>query len=79
VIGLRRSGLKAEAIEEVRWVYKTLYRRGLSLRLAIEALRERAERPMIAEYLEFIETSKRGICPGVGSAKRSAAVEAREE
>jgi UDP-N-acetylglucosamine acyltransferase len=75
VIGLRRSGLPPDSIEDVRWVYKTLYRRGLSIRSALEALRERSNRPMVLEFIAFIESSRRGICPGVGSAKRSAAAQ----
>src|SRR5256885_38110 len=30
LIGMRRSGMPSEQIDDVRWVYKTLYRRGLS-------------------------------------------------
>ena len=37
---------------------------------AVEALRERADDPLVAEYIEFIVTSKRGICHGSGRATR---------
>lgn len=76
LIGLRRSGASKETIEDVRWVYKTLYRSGLSMTSALERLRERHERenrPMIQEYIDFIATSKRGICPGSGKAARGTA------
>lgn len=71
VVGLRRSGMSADQIHDVRWVYKTLYRAGLSITEAKEVLRERADSPIVAEYLQFIEASKRGICPGVPQPKRS--------
>lgn len=71
IIGLRRSKMPPDVIEDVRWAYKVFYRRGLSLRGALAALREREDRPMIREYIEFVEQSKRGICPGQPRADRS--------
>ncbi len=79
LVGLRRSGASRDDIENVRWVYKTLYRRGLSLQSALGEMRarlERDEQPLIGEYIEFISTSKRGICRGVGKAARGAATAA---
>jgi len=70
LVGLRRAGSTAEEIEDVRWVYKTLYRRGLSLKAAVEELRSREDRPLVREYIAFIETSKRGICHGAGRPAR---------
>ena len=71
VIGMRRQGLSKEQIEDIRWVYKTLYRRGLPPSTALAALRERADRPMVAEYIAFIEASRRGLCSGRTATKRS--------
>lgn len=70
MIGLRRSGMPAEQIETIRWVYKTLYRRSLSLRAAVETLKEREHDPLVHEYLDFIATSRRGIVTGIGKASR---------
>jgi len=70
LIGMRRSGMPSEQIDDVRWVYKTLYRRGLSLPRAVEQLEQRAERPIVAEYLAFLHGSKRGLCPARGEARR---------
>lgn len=64
MVGLRRSGAGVDTIGHVRWVYATLYRRGTSPKAAIAALSERGEVPIVHEYIEFIESSKRGICPG---------------
>src|SRR5258706_7408136 len=70
LIGMRRSGMPHAEIDDVRWVYKTLYRRGLSLPRAVEQLEERKERPIVAEYLAFLAGPQRGLCPDRGEARR---------
>lgn len=70
VVGMRRAGLGPDEIDDVRWVYKTLYRRGLSVARAREELQARADRPLVAEYLAFLDESKRGLCPAEPSSKR---------
>lgn len=62
LIGMRRAGLSSDDIDDVRWAHRTLYRQGLAMKRAIDALRERRERPMIAEILTFIDESTRRIC-----------------
>lgn len=69
--GMRRSGMSHEEIDDVRWVFKTLYRKGLSPKQAREELATRSDRPLVAEYLDFLAGSKRGICPHRGDARRS--------
>jgi UDP-N-acetylglucosamine acyltransferase len=71
LVGLRRSGMPRDQIDDVRWVYRMLYRRGLSLAGARRALEERAERPLVAEYIRFIDSSKRGICRARPDPRRS--------
>lgn len=81
VVGLRRMEVFPRKIDTVRWVYKTLYRRGLSTQSALAALQERYEReklPIIEEYIEFIGTSRRGICPGVARPARGGARASRD-
>jgi UDP-N-acetylglucosamine acyltransferase len=70
LVGMRRSGMPHDQIDDVRWVYKTLYRRGLSLPRAVEQLEERKARPIVAEYLEFLASSKRGLCAARGDPRR---------
>lgn len=72
LVGLRRSGQPRDVIDNVRWTYRVLYREDRTLASALTELRTRADRPMIAEYIEFIETSKRGMCPGAGQTARNA-------
>ncbi len=64
LVGLRRSGATKEEIEQVRWVFKMLYRRNLTMQTAIDALQERAHEPKVQMYIDFIATCERGICPG---------------
>ena len=73
LVGLRRSGMPSEDIDTVKWVYRTLYRDGVSIKKATETLRVRADHPLVCEYIKFIESSKRGICPAHGKAIRGTA------
>lgn len=73
LIGMRRHGLTREHIDDVRWVYKTLYRKGFTLKQAVEKLKERKDNPVISDYLHFVNASKRGLCPAVGKAARGSA------
>lgn len=72
IVGMRRRGLSRDEIEDVRWVFRTLYRSGLSFASAKRRLRERAERPMVAEYVEFLDASQRPICDARPKAARGA-------
>jgi len=65
IVGLRRSGMPRENIDRIRWVYRTLYRQGLSMTNAVKRLREQADCPIVQQYVDFIEGSQRGICHGV--------------
>ncbi len=78
VIGMRRLGLTSDEIDDVRWVYRTLYRHGLPLPAALQTLRGRAERPSVALYIQFIETSKRPLVRGHVQARRDLATGAAE-
>ena len=62
VEGLKRGAFSAEAIERIRRAYKTLYKSGLSLEDAREALRgQAADCPELVIFAEFIDSSKRSI------------------
>ncbi len=67
-IGMRRSGMSRSDIDTVKWVYKTLVRSRLPPKSALNVLRERGSDPLVREYIEFVETSKRGICLARGRA-----------
>jgi len=55
-------GFSAEEIATVRRAYRTLYRAGLSLDDAREALaREAQAQPVVAPLVTFLSESRRGI------------------
>lgn len=61
-VGLKRNGVGREAIKELRGAYKILFRSGMPLKDAIALLREDyPENPQVAHWIEFFETSKRGV------------------
>ena len=63
VIGLRRAGFTVEQRRQVKRAFDLVYRSGLNVKQALEALRaEFAEGPA-TEWTAFIEGSRRGLCP----------------
>jgi len=61
-VGLERKGFSREAIEALQHAYRVLLHRGLSLRDAVQRIRD--EGPLTSEVehlLRFVETSERGF------------------
>jgi UDP-N-acetylglucosamine acyltransferase len=71
LIGLRRALTPSSVIDDIHWVFRTLYRSGFSMKTALIAMRERAINETINEYVLFIEQSRRGICQGASRAARA--------
>jgi UDP-N-acetylglucosamine acyltransferase len=74
LVGMRRQGLTSDEIDSVRWVFKTINRRGLSLPAAIEEVRIRhngGEQPVLGRLLDFLESAERPICTAFNRAARS--------
>jgi len=60
--GLRRRGFSAEAIANLKSAYKTVYKSGLSLEQAKQALAEQATRQSeVRPLVEFFQRSRRSI------------------
>jgi UDP-N-acetylglucosamine acyltransferase len=60
--GLKRRGFDTSTIMTLKRAYKEVYRKGLSIDEAVNALREMAtDTPEISVFADFIETSSRGI------------------
>lgn len=60
--GLRRRGFGDAAIQAIRRAFKTLYKSGLSLEDARQALRlQAAECPELSILVDFLESSRRSI------------------
>ena len=70
-VGLRRSGMASEDITELRRAFRDVLRTPMPRKEAVAILRERgALCGPVMELAEFLETSKRGICPGMGRPTR---------
>jgi UDP-N-acetylglucosamine acyltransferase len=59
--GLKRRGFSADQIALANKAYKLLYRRGLSLDEAIDAIAKLGDDAVITVFLESLKTSTRGI------------------
>lgn len=74
VVGMRRAGIPTADITVIRKAYHILYRSDLLQKQAIEELAETlGEHPLVAEMLQFMRNSKRGV---MRSARERASEEA---
>lgn len=73
VVGLRRAKIEASVREEIKQAYKFLYRSGLNVSQALEAMDKELHSPEVKHLVDFIRSSQRGIC-----AARDEAVEMKE-
>ncbi|HEU4342293.1 MAG TPA: acyl-ACP--UDP-N-acetylglucosamine O-acyltransferase [Candidatus Binatia bacterium] len=65
IVGLKRGGFGERRIREIREAFRVLFGKGRNLSLAIKEIegRGRASEDVLA-LLEFIKSSKRGVCFG---------------
>ncbi len=74
-VGLRRGGISSPERLALRAAYHRLFMAGVNRREAVAALREEQPAPVVLELLDFIATSKRGVCSPRRSDPADAAVE----
>jgi UDP-N-acetylglucosamine acyltransferase len=81
VIGLRRAGLVPAERRAIQDAYRILYRNGLPPGRAVERIRsEVPATPLVARLVEFVTSSKRGICaPPSGWAASGSAGETQDD
>lgn len=65
-IGLRRAGLTAEQRLELKKLYHALFRSGKNFRAALAEAQKKFTSDVAKTMLDFVATSKRGICADVG-------------
>ena len=63
LIGLKRAKFSAEAIADIKKLFKLFYRSGLNVSEALKQ-GEECTTPEAKEFLEFVRTSPNGLCPG---------------
>ncbi|HSI83996.1 MAG: acyl-ACP--UDP-N-acetylglucosamine O-acyltransferase [Candidatus Methylacidiphilales bacterium] len=65
-VGMRRAGLSAASIRVVQHAYHILFAEGRNVTQSLEELqKELGHEPEVRQIIDFISTSKRGICRGV--------------
>ncbi len=65
VIGLRRSRVSRDTMKVLKDLYKIFFRSKLSLKSAMAEIKENLEPiPEVVEFIEFVNTSKRGVLMG---------------
>jgi UDP-N-acetylglucosamine acyltransferase len=62
IVGLRRAGLTPAERLELKQLYHALFRSGQNLRAAVAAAREKFHGAHARHMLEFVATTKRGLC-----------------
>lgn len=70
VVGLKRAGFDEKRIRALRSAFRILFRKGRNLALAVEELEQSGRvQPDVAALLDFIRTSKRGVCFGANESR----------
>lgn len=62
VVGLERHGFQKEEISKLKKAYRILFRSALPLTESLKIIREELVGGHVKELVDFIESSKRGIC-----------------
>ncbi len=70
IIGLRRAGFSIEQRTDLKKLYRLLFRSGLRLQEAIRQAREQFTGEASASLIEFVATTKRGLCADTGAGMR---------
>ena len=64
-MGLQRAGFDEKKIRALKEAFRVLFRKGRNLKLALGELEvEKDLPPEVRSLLEFIKSSKRGVCFG---------------
>lgn len=71
VVGLRRAGISAAVRDEIKQAYKLLYRSGLNVSQAVDAIKKSLKGAEVGHLVRFIEASKRGILDGAGDGEET--------
>jgi UDP-N-acetylglucosamine acyltransferase len=62
LIGLRRAKFPKEIINKIQEAFKLLYHSDLNTAQAIEEIKKRGPSKELDHLIEFIQSSRRGIC-----------------
>ncbi|MBI5087071.1 MAG: acyl-ACP--UDP-N-acetylglucosamine O-acyltransferase [Acidobacteria bacterium] len=62
IVGLKRAGFSMAEVSALKTAYKLIYRSGLKLEEALAQIEAESATPHTLHLVEFIRSSKRGIC-----------------
>jgi UDP-N-acetylglucosamine acyltransferase len=62
LVGLKRRSYSRETIEEIKSAYRVLFMSGLPMQEALDQLEAGGPKGEVREMIDFIHSSKRGIC-----------------
>ena len=62
LVGLKRAGFSREQVQQLKSAYRLLYRSTLPLAEALNRIEAELPSPETSHLIEFIRSSKRGIC-----------------
>ncbi|MCP4177891.1 MAG: acyl-ACP--UDP-N-acetylglucosamine O-acyltransferase [bacterium] len=72
IIGLKRNGFSKETIKAIRNAFKIFYKSGLNATNALNRIKKELEPlPEIKEFIDFVESSKRGVGCGRQTGRRA--------
>lgn len=64
-VGLKRAGFDEQRIREIKEAFRTLFRKGRNLSLAVKEVEAKEKNSAdVRTLLEFVRSSKRGVCFG---------------
>ena len=64
-VGLKRAGFDEHRVREIKEAFRVLFRKGRNLSLAVKEIESRENNSAdVLALLEFIKSSKRGVCVG---------------
>ena len=64
-VGLKRAGFDGRRIREIKEAFRILFRKGRNLSLAVKEVEAKENNSAdVLALLEFIKSSKRGVCFG---------------
>ncbi len=66
LVGLRRAGVGAAEIQQLKKAYRLMYRSGLHLADALHRIEAELPGPLTEQLVCFVRNSKRGICREAG-------------
>lgn len=68
-VGLRRAGFTLEQRQELKELYRVLFRNGENLGMALSNAQNKYSSTTARIFLDFIASTKRGVCSDVGAAE----------